>query len=625
MPNDIDYNAFITSLGIKESNLNPDAKNPNSSAKGKYQFTDEWDPKFKKWGKKTPSETMGDGAAQDSQAKVYYDKSIKRDVEDLRKHDKKNKYSDAELGAMAHFVGHGNAKEFLITGTEPPATAPGNEGDNPDLDTYIKDWKEKYDSQRMAPSPEPKKLTDITAAPEPKPTPTPKSLVGTVSPTPTPTMEASPMPTPSPRIDEVISKNITPEDEPDNTLQRRLAQTSSDEPLQPPAGTPMHDEDKQKQKDKEGDKSFEYATKKQENRDRLYQLANLGQDQEAQPKEFVYKLGEDIIKSPQEFNSYVDKMTKEVYESNLSADDRAQYLSALASYEKSREKVNEAYNKAEERIDQARVFEILGHALAKIAAGWYGLKHGIDMSGVQFKLSDWSGDYKRIARRLDREVDSIEGKEKLTRAGFKDQERAAEKAVSDAERRETRAYYTEKSDFEGRESKRVTSANRWLREQRRNLATDLIEFDRNNKKAAKDAETADNKQRQGKINSLKTQKTQLNKEIATLNTDINNLGKAQKAGKMGDVEFYLGKVLEMKPEDIREISGRGVFNLSDMDDIQPLIDAKKLQVQEKQRSLDDSIQTIMNLYEGGDLPESQNEIDAELEQIRKRRQELQGQ
>ncbi len=529
---------------------------------------------------------------------------------------------------MAHFVGRGGASHFLRTGEQPAATKPGNKGKNPTIEKYVADWKEKYESQLRAPSPEP----SPTRGPSPAPTPTPRSLQETTTPTPSPSREPTPIPTPTPsmQLHETVAQNTQPiveEDEPDNTLQRRLAK--SDTPLQPPAGTPLYSGEDKKEDDEDTKRikeDFAYVKKEQEHLQKMFKLAGVGADKEQQPREFVYQVGEDVIKSPQEWAGYVDKMTKEVYESNLSSEDRAQYLSALSSYEKSRERVAEAYNKAEERIDQARIFEILGHALAKLAAGWYGLKHGIDMSGVQFQLSDWSGDYKRIAKRLDREMDSIEGKEKITRAEFKEQERAAEKAAADEERRHTRAYYTEKSDFEARESKRVTAANRILREGRRDVANLYIERGRNLRRLEREAQSTDNKTRQGAINSLKLQESQLKAQISQAEKDKDNLNKAFKAKKMEDKEFYLRKVSDITREKIEDISGRGFWNLEDTDDILVLEDVKITALKDLYRQLSDIQGRIRTGYEGGDITQSASSIDAEIEaveaEIKKKEQEL---
>ncbi len=465
-----------------------------------------------------------------------------------------------------------------------------------------------------------------TVTPTPQPTP-PATVQDTIHRAPLPTgNDVKPaQPTPMANLQGTIDNNTKPiakEDETDNTLNRTLSKSGTvagklgelpkgpdETPPPPPETDPVF-----KKADEDHDRYME-----------MFKQAGIGLDSDAEPRDFEYKIGERIVKSPEEFNDYVDDMTKDVYNANLTSKDRSEYLGALTTYENARKKVTDAYNRSEKQLETAQMIEILGQALAQLAAGWYGLKHGVDMSGVQFKLSDWSDNYRRIAKKLDREVETIEGREKITRQEFKDKERAAEKAAAAAEKRATRAYYTEKSDFESRESRRVSQENRLKAESRRLMVTSVVEQNRNAARDVKNAEKADNKQRQSLISSYKLKKAEAERRVKDLTRDIDNLNKAFKAGKEADIEFYLSKVLELDKETIRDISGSGWFNLEDKQDIQPLIDARKLQLETEQGIIDDAYEKIISYTEGGALPAAAGDIEAQLEENLRKQAELKKQ
>lgn len=598
----IDYQAFKTSLAAKESgrNMSTTAKNPNSSAKGRYQFTDEWNDKLESMGSTKPSETLGDESAQEDQFKTYFDKSIVEDVKALRKADTKNKFSDPELGAMAHFVGRSAALNYIKTGKEPEATKPGNKGKNPTLAEYITDWSSKYESQRMAPSPSPtpstssRKLTDTVASPSREPTP-------------------QPSPTRAPKIDEAIDRglSLTQEDEPDNTLQRRLA-AEERQPASAPefAYTPPKSEKE------------EFIEKDQEFLQNLYKKYGVEQGAEIEPREFA--------ESTEDFVDRLDTMTKDVYSSEFSEEDKKEFSDAVEGFEKSRDAVIKAYEEGVRRTEIAEVVELLGQAVAQIAAGWYGLKHGIDMSGVKFKPRDWSGNYSRLAKRLETGLGEIDRKERTTRSEFKEKESQARRAAEDVERRETRAYYTDKSDFESRESRRVSQFNRQLGETRRNLANSVVEYNRNLNRAVQEAKTADNKQRQQQVNALNKQLQMQEKDLKQIEEAQKNFKKAYEAKDMDKMESALLSIPGYTQEMAEELSGRGMFNLQERDEVLKLfLQARK--AAEVQRGLaQQTRQNIMNLQGGGPLQQQSpaqmtpEQKQKRLEEIAKRKAELLG-
>lgn len=58
----------------------------------------------------------------------------------------------------------------------------------------------------------------------------------------------------------------------------------------------------------------------------------------------------------------------------------------------------------EQTAQYAQVADILGQAMAKLGAGYYGLKTGYDLSGVPFKTQDWQKELDRIYDHYDKTV-----------------------------------------------------------------------------------------------------------------------------------------------------------------------------------------------------------------------------
>ena len=75
-----------------------------------------------------------------------------------------------------------------------------------------------------------------------------------------------------------------------------------------------------------------------------------------------------------------------------------------------------------DKADWMNLAERLGHAFVQLGSGMYGMKHGVDMSGVRFDKNNW-GDYLdkqlkildtemgQLERGMGRDISLIEGKE----------------------------------------------------------------------------------------------------------------------------------------------------------------------------------------------------------------------
>ncbi len=86
----------------------------------------------------------------------------------------------------------------------------------------------------------------------------------------------------------------------------------------------------------------------------------------------------------------------------------AQIESDLADIKLKRQQALDILKERNDRIETAEVIELLGMALGQMAAGLYGMRHGVDMSGVRFQPSDWSKRYDRALKEYEIEVDRLE-------------------------------------------------------------------------------------------------------------------------------------------------------------------------------------------------------------------------
>ncbi len=79
------------------------------------------------------------------------------------------------------------------------------------------------------------------------------------------------------------------------------------------------------------------------------------------------------------------------YGAQIGSQDQA----ALNAWNERRTKLESDYAAAKERLGWGEAAEIFGKALARIGAGLYGIKTGVDVSGAKFDPSDWSSRYDR--------------------------------------------------------------------------------------------------------------------------------------------------------------------------------------------------------------------------------------
>lgn len=120
-------------------------------------------------------------------------------------------------------------------------------------------------------------------------------------------------------------------------------------------------------------------------------------------------------------------------------------------------KLQTTYKEKLERTEWFEVADIIGQGLAKIGTAMYGMKHGVDMSGIQFNARDWSKDYDRLQKELDTATARVD--EKMTRLQ-KEKDYEQEKA--------------DKSTAVGREAAMSTIKENWNRLKERRAARNEI-------------------------------------------------------------------------------------------------------------------------------------------------------
>lgn len=131
------------------------------------------------------------------------------------------------------------------------------------------------------------------------------------------------------------------------------------------------------------------------------------------------------------------------------------------------DRIYNEYKAERDRLGWAEAFEKIGHGLTQLAAAHYGMKHGVDMSGLKFDKTDWDRKREglmnemkqRQAERLRRrELDITEGKEIARQAEAKRKaEREAEKETAKAAEKEEKARLVSEKEKRAARSKYINS------------------------------------------------------------------------------------------------------------------------------------------------------------------------
>jgi hypothetical protein len=132
-----EYVRIRTAIGKIESGNDPAAKNPVTSASGKYQFMKSWNPWFVRnagtsWTAVVPKRTaprpvkLEMGKKQDVLFDRYYQRVVAPWIRYMRAEKLGLKLTDGEMVALVHRQGTGWAERYLRSGVDPFAGKKGN-------------------------------------------------------------------------------------------------------------------------------------------------------------------------------------------------------------------------------------------------------------------------------------------------------------------------------------------------------------------------------------------------------------------------------------------------------------------------------------------------------------------
>jgi hypothetical protein len=98
-------------------------------------------------------------------------------------------------------------------------------------------------------------------------------------------------------------------------------------------------------------------------------------------------------------------------EDELDPEERKDFAQELAE-------AKQALKDEKDSIRKQEMFEKLGHALTQLAGGLYGLKHGMDMSGMKFDKTDWDKRRTLAFDEFKEGMTDIQERQKLEQSGF---------------------------------------------------------------------------------------------------------------------------------------------------------------------------------------------------------------
>lgn len=133
------------------------------------------------------------------------------------------------------------------------------------------------------------------------------------------------------------------------------------------------------------------------------------------------------IQQPQDFESAMQQINQVT--AGLSPEQRKEIDQRKQQIESAKQAALKQFQETKDQNQWLQVAESLGQALTQLGAGIYGLKHNVDMSGIQFNKNDWSRNLDQAQRELDSKLGLAAAEERET--GI--QERSlAERARQDA-------------------------------------------------------------------------------------------------------------------------------------------------------------------------------------------------
>lgn len=111
-----------------------------------------------------------------------------------------------------------------------------------------------------------------------------------------------------------------------------------------------------------------------------------------------------------------------------------------------RDKALEIYKETRDLNQWLSIAETIANAFGQLGAGAYGLKHGVDLSGIKFNRTDWEKKIDRVSSELDRKLGVLD-KEEASKTRQEERRQADEKDTIREERRQLER----EQDLEARE------------------------------------------------------------------------------------------------------------------------------------------------------------------------------
>jgi len=469
--NDESFKRFARGIAGPESNSvkNPnEAANTKSTARGKYQFltgpkasTPEWERraglKREDWLIKKDDDAAEKARKAHNQellmAEAY--KEYKPQAPALVKLSG-GKLSNEDAMALIHYKGHGHAKEFIKTGKD---LTPEN---NVSIDKYLTSFR-KAAGNKPEPTPQP-----------PVPTQDPTPIVERVERVKSPVEEAIGQETSvMDSIKEFMDKSNkgvstkepdmisaaprAPKPSKPASFVDTIAKPTTSEELSAMRGETnrtTYDADKEAAKDKRL-KELEKEEAPSPVEEEVYKTAIEGEEQagaKSSEDSKIDKLAKVIAGRKEKISSLLDNLKKSA--GQLEKSDRDYFLEKFAV-------LKAEYEANKKEINKREVIEGIALGLAQMAAGWYGMKHNRDMSGVKFSKKNWDAKYSRSMAEFRSNVSALDqeiGLDKASRREAKGEQEFAlrsELSLLNQDSRALKAIHDEISRADEKETKRL--------------------------------------------------------------------------------------------------------------------------------------------------------------------------
>ena len=120
------------------------------------------------------------------------------------------------------------------------------------------------------------------------------------------------------------------------------------------------------------------------------------------------------IPEPESLDSLMKKINGMTV--GMSADQKELFQNQFDDLEELKNKVTGEYKKEKDNLAMAELVTDVANSLTQLFAGAYGLKHGVDMSGLKFKQTDWASKLDAAKEDLNKRLNEIsKGEESLSK------------------------------------------------------------------------------------------------------------------------------------------------------------------------------------------------------------------